>query len=302
MNKQDYNQLKAEICTLEDLLKSIPKTHVIDRIGLEERKKEIEEKLASEPAPTHKTPTARLTFRGKPVVGNYGIYADFSSKALNAFSESVATIAANQNSSLGERGTLPNRDNYHLLITGIALGSFRFELEPATDGQALFQDTSIMEEAMERIQSIMRASIGTDDELTEAIADLDNRTIDTVKSFLKELADKEAICAFSYKDSFFQFESPEQIRRSENRLSSENILEEKKTIIGVFLGFLPNRKSFEFEVSETKEIIFGKVSNEMEKPEEINQILNKKVKISTLSRRAGTGKPRYTLVGFELDE
>lgn len=58
MNKQDYNQLKAEICTLEDLLKSIPKTHVIDRIGLEERKKEIEEKLASEPTPTHKTPTA----------------------------------------------------------------------------------------------------------------------------------------------------------------------------------------------------------------------------------------------------
>jgi len=65
---------------------------------------------------------------------------------------------------------------------------------------------------------------------------------------------------------------------------------------------LPNRKSFEFEVNETKEIIFGKVSNDMDNPEKINQILNKKVKISTLARRVGTGKPRYTLVGFELDE
>jgi hypothetical protein len=32
--------------------KSIPKSHVIDRIGLEERKKEIEEKLTAEPMPT----------------------------------------------------------------------------------------------------------------------------------------------------------------------------------------------------------------------------------------------------------
>jgi hypothetical protein len=52
MNTQEYRQLLAEKTSLERLLKQLPESSVIERMGLEARKQGIEETLASQPTPT----------------------------------------------------------------------------------------------------------------------------------------------------------------------------------------------------------------------------------------------------------
>ena len=76
--------------------------------------------------------TMRLTFDGRPVTGRQGIMADFCAKALTAFEKAVASVGASQEGHLAWMGPIPNRDAYSLLITGIAYGSFGFELGGAS--------------------------------------------------------------------------------------------------------------------------------------------------------------------------
>ena len=77
MNIQEYHQLQADRATLEILLDQLPASSVIERIGLEARKREIENALASQAAPTREPIRTRLTFSGKPIVGSHGMFAEF---------------------------------------------------------------------------------------------------------------------------------------------------------------------------------------------------------------------------------
>lgn len=298
MNMQEYKFLLFEREELAKLLFTIPLDNIIDRIGLEDRKKEIDEIISSQPKIIESNPVARLTFKGKPVIESYGIYADFSAKAIKAFSESIATIAANQNNTIGARGIIPGRDKYHLIIKDIALGSFGFELEAAPNDDCLIQDFSSIENAIDKIQTIFRASIRSDDELTEAIYDIDSRAIESVTSFLKVLSDQDAVCSLSFKESVFKYENNEQIIRSMERLSTDNICQKEVSFKGEFQGYLPSRKTFEFQITEKEEIIFGKVSSDFEGANEINNNLNVLVEIDLMSHQVGEGKPRYTLLNF----
>ncbi len=299
MNMLEYKFLLSEREALEKLLLTIPLKNKIDRVGLEDRKKEIDEIISSQPNLIDNNPIARLTFKGKPVVESYGIYADFSAKAIKAFSESVAIIAANQNNAIGTRGIIPGRDKYHLIIKDIALGSFGFEFEAAPIDDCLIQDFSSIENAIDKIQAIFRASIGSDDELTEAIYDIDARAIESVTSFLKVLSEQDAVCSLSFKENVFKYENIEQIIRSEKRLSTDNICQEEVSFKGEFQGYLPSRKTFEFQLTKNKEIIFGKVSSDFEEANEINNNLNVLVEVDLISHRVGEGKPRYTLIKFK---
>ena len=128
MNARDYLQLQAEKKAIESLLVQIPSTNVIERLGFERRKEEIEETLSEFAAAPEFPLNARLTFRGKPVVGSHGVFAEFGAAAVDTFAEAVAAICASRTGPLGSRGAIPNRDDYRLLITGTALGSFGFEL------------------------------------------------------------------------------------------------------------------------------------------------------------------------------
>ena len=53
--------------------------------------------------------SARLTFDGKPVVGQYGVVAGFLAKALAAFEKAVASVGASQDGYRGWMGRIPNR-------------------------------------------------------------------------------------------------------------------------------------------------------------------------------------------------
>ena len=94
MNLQEYKSLLAERTTLQRLLASIPIEDVLDRSGLRSRLDILESELRSVTPPNREPARARLTFRGRPVVGQHGIFAEFGAKATSAFADAVAKVAA----------------------------------------------------------------------------------------------------------------------------------------------------------------------------------------------------------------
>jgi len=279
MNMHEYRQLQAERAALQELISQVPESSVIDRLSLESRKQDVEAAIAAQPAPTREPTCVRLTFRGKPVVESYGVFADFGAAAVDKFTNAVATIGASQDVPLGARGPLPRSEEYRLLITGTALGSFGFELEEAPKQDMMFPEISSIESAIERTKAIMEASLESDDRLTDAISEVDPRALDSIRDFLRTMADQEAICAVEFKGEVFRFADVGQVRRSEQRLSTDNIHEADKEIFGQFQGVLPKRRTFEFMVEDTKEVISGKVGVDITDASVINHILGEPLKI-----------------------
>lgn len=299
MNLKEYQFLRAELGELERMLADLPASHVIERMSLEARKQDVEEELASQPAPTRQPVRAHLTFRGRPVVGSHGVFAEFGAAAVGAFSEAVAAVGASLSKPLGSRGVLPGRDDHRLLITGTAQGSFGFELEEAAvEDLSLFPKESPLDDAIAQTKAILQASLGTDDELSEALSETDPRALDAIRKFLEVIARNDALCALSFKDAVFRFENVGQVRRSLTRLEHGNIHESEEELAGAFLGVLPLRRTFEFKFADTSEVISGKVGIAIADAAAINQVLGRPVSIRVQSRRVGVGRPRYVLLGF----
>lgn len=296
MTLQQYNQLRAESNALERLLQQMPESNTIDRIGLEYRRNEIAVQLAAQAHPPRDPVHATLTFRGRPIVGESGVSAEFGAASIKAFADAVAAIGASQGASLGSRGVIPNREDYRLLITGTAVASFGFELQEAPrDGEMRFPELSLVEPAIERTQQIMAAAAGSDDELADAVSDAGTRAIESMRAFLRVLADNDATCTLSFRDRAFRFKDVAQVRQSFERLDPHNIQEEDVQIEGMFRGVLPGRRIFEFTISDTDEEIFGRIGPEISEPEDINQFLRRKATISVHTTRIGNGRPRYVL-------
>ena len=327
MNIQEYRQLQAERATLENLLKQLPASSVIERKGLEFRKKEVEETLASQPAPSRQPAQVRLTFRGRPTVGTHGIFADFGANAVKAFTDAVAAIGASQRTQLGAYGKLPKREDYRLLITDTALGSFGFELEEVSHN-SFSHEASPVEAALKQTMSILKATVGKGETWADVIAGTNPRALKLLRVFLKKLADQDAVCALEFEDEVFRFSDVGQVRQSEKRLSQENfdeavwsavfrsadvgqvrqseshlsqgdISEEEQEISGQFQGVLPARRTFEFLNEATGEVISGEIDSAVEDVGAINKLLNRPATIRVRSRRVGAARRRYVLLAYK---
>ena len=80
----------------------------------------------------------------------------------------------------------------------------------------------------------------------------------------------------------------------------ENIHEEVREITGRIIGVLPLRRTFEFLEDETGELISGRIDHAIEDAAEINQFLNRSLKIRVYSKRVGTASPRYVLLEYDI--
>ena len=151
MNDQRLSVV-SEIHELEELLGAIPEENVIERMSLEARLQASRELLDGLPQESE-VPKARLTFRGRPVLGQHGITADFGARAVGAFSDAFATIAAGLTEGLQAMGPIPNRDRNQLLLTGTAVGSFGFEFSLPMCQETLFPDCENADRKSTRLNS-----------------------------------------------------------------------------------------------------------------------------------------------------
>jgi hypothetical protein len=285
----------SEIKEIEDLLASIPDGSVIERMSLESRLGSAKAELALLPKQT--AAKALLTFRGKPVFGSHGIAADFAGKAANAFSLAFTAVAAGLCEGLRDMGPIPNQDKNQLLITGTAIGSFGFEFELPASDSPLFPETQKTEEAMTKIEALLRlAAQGTDDEVAEVIDAVHPRAVKKVYDFLDLLVQQHAWCGLEFGDRFFRYDDYEQIKASCDRLKADNIHEREESYRGQFEGVAPTGRSFEFRLADQDGLIKGKLDQTIDDPHVLNrEWLYKIVTVKLNVMQVGNGRPRFTL-------
>lgn len=297
MNRQDRLHLLAEQKFLQERLEQLPPTARLTRQGIESRLRSITSNLAESTVDEREPARVRLTFNGRPVIGSHGIFAEFGVKAVSSFNDAVTTVAASLNTALAPMGPVRNREQYQLMITGAALGSFGFELEEYRAGQLpLIEEASPIAQALERTQSLLRGSLGSDEELADSASDTDPRALDKIRNFLQTLADHEAICTMQYREQSIRFTDVGQVRNSLARLSRDNIVEQEEFLNGAFQGYLPKGRTFEFILSGSDEVIRCKVAPSIQNADSINQHLYTVIRIKAMVTRVGGGRPRYALI------
>jgi hypothetical protein len=312
MNVHEYRFLLSQQATLNRLLNETDQSEVIVRISLNARLQEVEEQLESYEGLSPHLVSGSLTFRGSPVTGNRGIDAEFGPDAVKSFANAVSFIGAIRHMPLSSTGRVPHREDYRLLITNTARGSFGFQFEEASQQPAFSGESTPVEMAIAQVKEILEASVGTDEQLSEAIEETDRRALGVIRSFLKIVADGDAVCALEFQGDVFRFTDVAQVRRSENRLSEDNIQEEEVTLTGHFAGFLPNSRRAEFYVESAEAdflldaigtVISGKVESDVDDTVgDLNEILKRTVRIDAHTRRVGEGRPRYIITNCNTNE
>jgi hypothetical protein len=296
MTREEINALLLERAALERMLAETPEEELIERRSLTARLDSIAKALEGAAPDTSRPARARLTFRGRPVVGSHGIFAEFGTFATKAFTDAVALIAASFDTELSATGPIPNRGQNQLLITRTATGSFGFELEEYREDQLPFEEESPVAQALARVQELFEsAASGTDDDLTEAASGQDARVLATIRDFLKKLADNDAVCALDFAGRSVGFRDVGSVRRSLERLQQDNVHETPRRYRGTFLGILPRRRTFEFEVEETREVLAGKIASQYAEPAAINRHLGEAIEVEFTETRLGSGRPRFVL-------
>lgn len=295
MNHGEYVHLLGERTALERMIQETPEEDVIDRKSLLSRLKAIEEELAQREREERHPARVRLTFKGRPVVGSYGIFADFGMKSVTGFADSVTAMAASLSAPLAATGPIPNKDQHQLIITSTALGSFGFDLEEQRSGQLAMNESAVAQ-ALERIQSLLRGTQGTDDELADSAASVDRRARDKLRAFLETLADNEAVCAVRFGDEEVRFKDVGQVRTSIARLSQENLREDCEEIQGELQGVLPKARVFEFKIAATSQVIKGTIASTVRDLDALNKKLHQPLTIKVQVTKVGSGRPRYLLL------
>ena len=114
MSRSDKYQLLAERSALEKLIGETHPEEVLDLKSLQTRLAVVKQQISKLPVDERLPAKVRLTFRGRPVVGSHGIFAEFGLSATKAFADAVSMMAAGLSSPLASTGPIPTAATLHL--------------------------------------------------------------------------------------------------------------------------------------------------------------------------------------------
>lgn len=295
------DDLRSEIGILEAMLARIPAGRVIQRAGLMGRVARLREELARLPPEGKRLD---LTFRGEPVEGSRSIVAEFAGRALAAFSEAVATIAASFETDLGPTGRLPGNGDRSLRIVGPALGSFGFEMEippalaPEPQMSLLPGGANPMELAVELAMTLIEVAQDVDEErLSDVIADVHPRAAGKVREFVRIVVDRRATFNVRMGTRRAGFVEIDAGRRMLDSLRAEDVTDESRTVEGQ-LWVLPHGRQFELKVGD--KLLKGRLGRSIADPSTLPAGMRVEAQIRETSVRAA--RPRYTLMAVRLPE
>lgn len=298
MNRNDYVFALSEREQISNLLKNMPIGQSISRKSLEDRLKNVEKIISQADVREHEPTHAVLTFRGPTVIGTHGISAVFGSKAVSCFNDAIAYVASAFNGPLPASGRVPNIENNHLMITASARGSFGFVLEEFRPNAPLaFDEETPVSKAIDKTRKILQASLDNDDEeLSDALENLDFRAIEKIRSFIHYLYENKTVFTLKNNDFNISFRDPQQLENAYNQLSSDNIKQDTIVETVVFLGTLPNKRQCEFIVLGDTDIRTASIDKAVNDPSVINKHLGVTASAVFVRKTVGNGRPRYTLV------
>ena len=298
MNRNDYVFALSEREQISNLLKNMPTSHSISRKSLEDRLEKVERLISQADVREHEPTHAVLTFRGPTVVGTHGISAVFGTQAISCFNDAIAYLATSFNGPLPASGKIPNIENNHLMITASARGSFGFVLEEfRPDAPLEFDEETPVAKAINKARKIFQASLDNDDEeLSDAIENLDSRALDKIRAFIHYLHENKTVFTLKSQGFSIVFREPKQLEAVYQHLSNDNIQQEKIIENVIFLGTLPNKRQCEFIVLGNTDIRTASIDKAVDDPDIINKHLGSVATATFLKKTVGKGKPRYTLV------
>ena len=93
MTRQEYGHLVTERTSVQRILESLSDEMVISRHNYSARLSEIDDALTGVTVNFAEPVKTRLTYRGRPVTGSYGISACFGMVATRAYTKAVAVMA-----------------------------------------------------------------------------------------------------------------------------------------------------------------------------------------------------------------
>ena len=224
MEPATHRFLLSQRAALNELIERAPEGSIITRAGLEHRLQEIEAQLEPYEGFLPHMMQARLVFAGAPVLGDYGIRADFCGEAVSEFAKAVALVGASQGQPLSSMGPVPGSDDFRMLITGVARSSFGFHIREASDQSVMYGESTAVEVAVDKVKRILQASVASDEQLAEAVETSDIRALRAIQSFLKVVSDADAVCGLSFDGDEFRFQDSDQVKRSQERLGTEYII------------------------------------------------------------------------------
>lgn len=221
MDLQSYRFLLSERATMKRFLAETRPDEVIVRKGFEHRLRQVEAELKEYEGRSLEARDARLTFRGKPVNGGRGMSAQFFGEALSNFARAVQYVGANQTQGrLPDKGPIPHKEDYEIAITGIARGSFGFQIEDAADGLPPEGEDTAVGGALNKIKAVLEAARDDADDgrLAKEIGDLDARALKAVADFLRHIADNEAAFTLEFRLEEVRFGDAGEVRRGAERI------------------------------------------------------------------------------------
>ena len=191
LKRLERDATKADLSAVEALLSArTPEEDPIGHMQFSRRLEDLRRRLGEIESVPSTTAEVGLFFGGRPVVGSHGILAEFGAKAVAEFQTLVSSTFAAQEGALGTRGPVPQRDRTQLLLTDVARGSFGFILQQADDPQLV--DSAMKDVVSHAVDLIFRVA-SPDQEVFESLAEgVDNRVLNSLRSFFKVLDDAGA--------------------------------------------------------------------------------------------------------------
>lgn len=257
----DRPGIVAELSGIDQLINYLPLEDALGRLSLDSRKRHLEEQLEQLGNERHTLASTALYFGGRPVIGSRGIQAEFASKVLDDYRDSVVNMWASAEGEFASRGPVPDQDSARLHITELLHGSVGFLIEEI-DLKAVPLFPSPLKKAADAIDELIVAvAQQTDEEFERGLEQLHPRVFRAVERLIKDLHQAEATVRVvdEARDVVL---TRDDVGKAYVRLEATNLEETEFTIDGLLIGLLPYGERFEFQ-REGGQLITGKVSSRL---------------------------------------
>lgn len=305
LKKIERDRLSGELASIEKLIASLTDEDVVTRFGLEERRDDIVEQLASIAGATDGAASVALFFGGKPVISSIGIEAEFGGSAVATFQDLIAKLMV-QDSGLAQRGPVPNKGAATMHITNVVRGSFGFLMQEVQD-QVPLLDTPL-QTAVDHASKLVIA-LGSEDEqyFEEVASEVDPRALQTAGSFFTLLRQNAATFRLVAGGQDHAF-GGNQIALAAARATSTHVDEGYESVDGQLAGTLPDGHVFEFRGS-TGTLYTGKVDKSLSSDmllnwnlQHLNAPATAEFRVRRVIKDGVTVRERFTLLSLNFGE
>lgn len=254
----DRSGIEAELSGIDQLLRTLPEEDALGRLGLNTRKGQLLEQLERLGERRSTLASTALFFGGKPVIGSRGIQAEFASKVLDDYRDSVVNMWASSEGEVAARGPVPDQDSARLHVTELLHGSMGFLIEEI-DLKAIPLFPSPLKKAADAVDDlIVSVAKESDEDFEKDIEQIHPRVFRAVERLIRDLHQAEATIRV-VDETRDEILTSQDVGKAYVRLEETSIEEDRFTEDGLLMGLLPYGERFEFRRSGGQ-LITGKVS------------------------------------------